>query len=64
MYRQSTIEFLTANGIRFNDIVFELPYGERILINDNKPSGLCTGIAVNKRRDSDEFPVFFEDEAL
>ena len=32
-----------------------MPYGERILINDKKPSGLRTSIAINKERDSSEF---------
>lgn len=45
------IEFLEKNHIRFNHIICDAPYGERILINDNKPSGLKTAIAVNKKRD-------------
>ena len=28
-----------------------MPFGERILINDRKPSGLNTAYAVNKNRD-------------
>ena len=39
-------------GIRFNQIIFGAPVGERILINDEKPSGLSTAIAVNVKRDS------------
>lgn len=31
-------------GIRFNQIIFGAPVGERILINDEKPSGLSTAI--------------------
>ena len=38
-------------------IIYELPYGERILINDQKPSGLKTSIAVNTERD-----VFMKEE--
>jgi len=32
-------------------IIFGLPQGERILINDMKPSGLITAYAINKNRD-------------
>ena len=47
-----TEKFLKENGIRYNNIVYNAPYGERILINDAKPSGLQTAIAVNLHRDS------------
>lgn len=50
-YRDLTEKFLIANGIPFDHIVFGAPYGERILINDRKPSGLITAIAVNTDRD-------------
>ena len=30
-----------------------MPMGERILINDIKPSGLKTAYAINKERDAD-----------
>lgn len=49
--RERTESFLTAHGIRFDCILYGMPYGERILLNDNKPSGLKTGIAVNRERD-------------
>lgn len=48
---KKTEMFLNNNGIKFNHIIYELPYGERILINDRKPSGLNTSIAVNTDRD-------------
>lgn len=51
-YRESTISFLKDNGIRFEHIIFNAPYGERILINDDKPSGLKTGWVINTMRDS------------
>jgi hypothetical protein len=47
----STSEFLNSNGIRFDYIIFGIPKGERILINDLKPSGLETAYAVNVLRD-------------
>lgn len=43
--------FLTANGIRYDAILYGMPAGERIMVNDCKPSGLLTAVAVNKKRD-------------
>lgn len=56
-YKDQTEKFLKENSIRYDEILFDLPYGERILLNDKKESGLVTGIAINKTRDSIEFPV-------
>jgi len=50
-YKEITEKFLSENGIRFNHIIFNAPYGERILINDKKPSGLDTAVSVNLERD-------------
>ena len=50
-FRQTTVDFLNENNIRFNEIIFDMPMGERILINDRKPSGLDMAYAVNKNRD-------------
>ena len=44
-------KFLRENNIRYDLIISNLPYGERILVNDNKPSGLVCAFAVNKKRD-------------
>lgn len=44
-------KFLKENNIRFNHIIADLPVGERILINDCKPSGLKTAYAINAKRD-------------
>ena len=44
-------EFLAKEGIKFSQIIGDLPFGERILINDTKPSGLKTAYAINKKRD-------------
>lgn len=44
--------FLIQHQIRFNQIIYDLPAGERILINDSKPSGLLTAHAVNLPRNS------------
>jgi len=55
-YENITREFLDHNGIRYDGIIFNLPYGERILINDMKPSGLKTALCVNIERDDGHFP--------
>ena len=47
-YRKGTEKFLKKNDIQYDHIIFNAPYGERILINDDKPSGLKMGMAINK----------------
>ena len=50
-FKKKTIKFLKKNKIRFNEIMFDLPYGERILINDIKPNqNLKTSISINLKR--------------
>lgn len=49
--RETTENFLKENGIKYDLIIFDLPLGERILINDLKPSGLQTAYAINLERD-------------
>jgi hypothetical protein len=51
-YSESTVAFLTENRIRHDHIIFGVPKGERVLINDLKPSGLITAYAVCVERDS------------
>jgi len=50
-YRDKTINLFNNFGLRFNHIIFDLPVGERILINDIKPMGLLTAISINIERD-------------
>ncbi|NPV88357.1 hypothetical protein HPY42_02345 [Coprothermobacteraceae bacterium] len=50
-YRENTESFLKAKGVRFDKLIMGLPQGERILINDVKPSGLQTAHAINVERD-------------
>ena len=50
-YREETLAFLRGKGIRFDHIIFGAPYGERIVVNDAKPSGLKTALAINTQRD-------------
>ncbi len=52
--REQTETFLKQNGIRYDLILWDMPAGERILINDMKPSGLITAYAVNCPRDGFE----------
>ena len=47
-----TLESLKNYNLRYNEILFDLPTGERILINDAKPSGLNTAIAFNVKRNT------------
>ena len=50
-YRELTETFLKNNNIRYDYIIFTAPYGERILVNDDKPNGMKTSYAVNTQRD-------------
>src|SRR5574344_1143337 len=50
-FEPQTKEALATNGIRFDCLIFNVPYGERILINDSKPSGLCTSYSYCPKRD-------------
>lgn len=50
-YRDLTLDFLKKNDIRYSEIIFNVPYGERILVNDRKPSGIDMSVAVNIDRD-------------
>lgn len=49
-YKEKTIQFLNDNHIRFNHIIFDLPRGERVLVNDKKPDVDVTAIAINVER--------------
>lgn len=48
--REKTEAFLKKHNIRYNELLFEMPMGERILLNDNKPSGLKCAYAVSPDR--------------
>ena len=50
--KELTERFLSEHGVRYDHIIYNAPYGERILVNDSKPSGLQTSIALNLERDS------------
>lgn len=63
-YKQLTIEFLKQNNIRYDNIIFNAPMGERILINDAKPSGLITSKSINLSRDKFDIPSIMIDDNL
>lgn len=50
-FKQDTLDFLKKAGIRYDEILFQIPMGERILVNDRKPSGLDMAVAINVDRD-------------
>lgn len=62
--RTITVNFLRENDIRFDHIIFGVPYGERILVNDRKPSGLEVAVAVNPTRDVFMDTIFEVDKSL
>lgn len=63
-HKKETLFFLNKYHIRFDHIIFNVPYGERILINDDKPSGLHMSIAITGKRDSNICPNVIEDDTL
>ena len=62
--RRQTEELLHNNGIRYDFVIFNAPYGERILLNDDKPIGLkmCYGIAG--KRDLFCYPQIVLDDSI
>lgn len=49
---QATLDFIKEKNLRFDGAIFGLTKGERILINDMKPTNnLATAIALNVERD-------------
>lgn len=50
-YQDITETFLQEQHIRYNAIIYNAPYGERIVVNDSKPSGLIMARAVPVQRD-------------
>lgn len=49
-YKDSVLKLLDKEKIRYDHVIFDLPRGERVLINDTKPRGLKTAIAWNVDR--------------
>lgn len=55
-YKQMTLHFLKEAGIRYDMILFNVPMGERIVVNDRKPFGLDMALALNMDRDCFKLP--------
>lgn len=55
-YKEMTLSFLKDNGIRYDQILFNIPMGERIVVNDRKPSGIDMAVAINTSRDLFSMP--------
>ena len=58
-YLPALKDFLAKNNIRYDFLLTDMPMGERILVNDRKPSGLDMAFAINKNRD-DVFNVEYK----
>jgi|LauGreDrversion4_2_1035121.scaffolds.fasta_scaffold182576_2 uncharacterized HAD superfamily protein len=56
-YRDATLSFLVAQGLRHDVLLMGLPHGARILVNDCKPDGTPTAYSVNLARDQGLAPV-------
>lgn len=52
--KAETIQNLAEYGIKFDEIIFNLPTGERILINDKKPKGMITAFSINTDRNEND----------
>lgn len=63
-YKKQTLDFLNKNNIRYDHIIFNAPYGERIIVNDRKPSGLEMSKAININRDDSWQLEIIENESL
>lgn len=63
-YLPALKEFLKANNIRYDYLLADMPMGERILVNDRKPSGLDMAFAVNKNRDENLDIIYKINEEL
>ena len=62
--KELTEEFLKKHNIHYEGIIYNAPYGERILVNDSKPSGLPMAYAIRPKRDEFFEERFEEDETL
>lgn len=55
-FKDLTLSFLKEHGIRYDKILFNIPMGERIVVNDRKPSGIDMAFSVNVDRDVFSLP--------
>ena len=61
--KERTENFLQMHGIRYDDIKFGMPMGERILFNDSKPSGLkmCYSVECERNKGVSEFQIIIDE---
>ena len=52
-YIEDLKKFLKENNLRYDYLLTDMPMGERILVNDRKPSGLDMAFAISKNRDEE-----------
>ncbi|MDD3413812.1 MAG: hypothetical protein PHY47_07405 [Lachnospiraceae bacterium] len=62
--KELTEKFLEENQIRYSQIIYHAPYGERILINDKKASGLVTALSFSPDRNRILSVDFVVDDTL
>ena len=62
--KEHTLRFLKENHVRYDHIIFGAGQGERVLINDNKPDGLVTAVAVNTTRDKFRRIIIWERDMI
>jgi hypothetical protein len=61
IFRDATIAQLKALGIKYHLIIFDLPHGKRIVINDYSPSNPFKSCdAINVKRDSGDLKEMLE----
>ena len=63
-YKEMTLNYLAEHGIRYDEILFNMPMGERIIVNDRKPSGLDMSIALNMDRNIFELPKIIREKCI
>lgn len=61
-YREATVEQLNRVGMRYDSIIFGLPHGKRIVVNDYAPSNPFKSCdSINIRRNSTDLKEMLED---
>lgn len=61
-YKSMTLDFLKNNKIRYDEIIFNIPMGERIVVNDRKPSGIDMAFSFNMDRDKFKLPQIIREK--
>jgi len=64
IFKEITMKSIKKHSLKIDQVIFNLPYGERIIINDKKPSGLITAVSLNITRDKAIDTEFIIDENL